>query len=420
MSKSMNSPSMDWRNSIAPMIREGWIRRARTLMQLANALLAISAILKLGLEFGRLIWGQTNGAATDLSNFHRYVETWFAGKSLDADPVPLLYPPASMAILFPLLGWMPFDAARWFWAATTVAALIWLIYLLARYSGAETRAELALVALFLLAMNATGGTIGYGQLMVHILPFLIVGLFSLQQPPSWRRDIIAALCLIVTLVKPSVSVPFLWIVVFSAGGWRVLGLIAFGYGALTLFASTFQSTPLLILMRDWLARSSSHATTVGYANVNIWLADLGLSQWALLGSLLVLIAVGVWIYRHRHADLWLLLGVTAIAARLWTYHFPYDNMLIFFPMIALLRIAKRGERGLGEDVVAGILLAATTLLMLLPVGIFSLPSPWNYPFTIGHPLSWMVILVFLIVYTGRNVKTSSSTTNHPSLASATA
>lgn len=416
----MMSKPLDGRLSLAAKLRGQWIRHARGLMRFAIAMLAISAIAKLGLEFWRLIWGQTNGAATDLSNFHRYVETWFAGKSLDADPVPLLYLPASMAILFPLLGWMSFDAARWFWAATTIAALVWIVYLLRKYGGAESPAELALLALFLFAMNATGGTIGYGQLAVHILPFLIVGLFSLQQPPSWRRDTVAALTLIATLVKPSVSLPFLWIVLFSPGGWRVLGLITLGYGALTILAASFQPAPLLILIRDWLGRSSLHATTVGYANVDIWLADLGLGQWALFGSIVVLIVVGVWIYLHRTDDLWLVLGVTAIAARIWTYHFPYDDMLILFPMIALFRIAKRGEAANGYDVAAGLLLAITMLLLLLPVGMFSLPPPWNYPFNIGHPLSWIIVLVFLIAYAQGYVKKLSSHTSIESIRSRTA
>lgn len=415
-----NSFSSEWRDKIAPSIRGWWISHVLGLMRIAIVLLAISAIAKLGLEFWRLIWGQTLFAATDLEIAQRHVMTWFAGKSLDVDPVPLLYPPASMAILYPFIGWMSFDAARWFWAATTFAALVWTVYLLKKYGGAESHGELSLVALFLLAMNATGGTIGYGQLGVHILPFLIVGLFSLRQPTSWRRDIVAALALIAALVKPSIAVPFLWIVLFSPGGWRVLGLITLGYSAVTLLAASFQPAPLLILIRDWLGRSSLHATTVGYANVDIWLADLGLGQWALFGSIVVLIVVGVWIYLHRTDDLWLVLGVTAIAARIWTYHFPYDDMLILFPMIALFRIAKRGEAANGYDVVAGLLLAITMLLLLLPVGMFSLPPPWNYPFNIGHPLSWIIVLVFLIAYAQGYVKRLSSHTSIESIRSRTA
>jgi hypothetical protein len=39
--------------------------------------------------------------------------------------------------------------------------------------------------------------------------------------------------------------------------------------------------------------------------------------------------------------LWLLLGVTALVARFWTYHRWYDDLLILLPMIALFRIAQQ-------------------------------------------------------------------------------
>lgn len=392
----MNAFQVKWGNKLAPVARKHWQRHELAFMLVSIAVLALYAAFKLADEFPRLIWDQGTGGAYDLSNFHRFVGDWFAGKPVTTDPVVLLYPPASMALLYPVLGWLSFNAARWLWAGLTLAALIWLIYLLAKYGGAQTRAERFLVALLLLGMNATTKTVGVGELILPVLPFLIVGLFSLRQPISWRRDIIAAACLTVTLVKPNIPVPFLWLVLFSPGGWRVIGLMALGYGALTFLAASYQSTPLLILMRDWLARSSSHAGNAGYGNVSIWIANLGLGDWALAGSFLVLIAIGIWTYQHRHSDLWQLLGVLGIVARMWTYHDLTDDMLILLPMIALFRIAKRGESTHGDDVVAALLLTVTMLMMLLPGQIYYLPPPWNLTYTIGHPLIWSLVLVFLM------------------------
>lgn len=392
----MRDSPLSWRDKLEPAIRDLWRSHEQSFMGVSSLVLAAFAAFKFADEFPRLIWDQGNGGAYDLSNFYRFVQDWFAGKSVTTEPVVLLYPPASMAILYPFLGWMSFDAARWLWAGITLAALIWLVYLLAKYSGAQTRAEHLLVALLLLAMNATGKTIGVGELILPVLPFLIVGLLSLRQPISWRRDIIAAACLTVTLVKPNIPVPFFWLVVFAAGGWRVIGLMIVGYGALTLVAASFQSTPLLDLFRGWLARSSSHAGSAGYGNVSIWIANLGLAEWALAGSLLVLIAIGIWTYQHRHSDIWQLLGVLGIAARMWTYHDLTDDMLILFPMIALFRIAKRGTPTRGDDVLAGMLLAATMFVMLLPGQFYYLPPPWNLSYTIGHPLIWSIVLLFLM------------------------
>lgn len=393
----MNAFQLKWSDAFAPVIRYLWRRHAQAFMGVSIVTLALYAAFKFADEFPRLIWDQGTGGAYDLSNFHRFVGDWFAGKPVTTEPVVLLYPPASMALLYPLLGWLSFEAARWLWAGLTLAALVWLIYLLAEYSGAQTHAERILVALLLLAMNATTKTVGVGELILPVLPFLIVGLFSLQQATSWRRDIIAAACLTVTLVKPNIPVPFLWLVFFSPSGWRILGLMALGYGALTLLAASYQSTPLLILMRDWLARSSSHAGNAGYGNVSIWIANLGLGEWALAGSFLVLFAIGIWTYQHRRSDTWQLLGVLGIVARMWTYHDLTDDMLVLFPMIALFRIAKFGAAVHGDDVIAGLLLTATMLMMLLPGQFYYLPPPWNLTYTIGHPLIWSLVLLFLMV-----------------------
>lgn len=383
----------------------------QTYKRSAIALLTIYAAFKLADEFPRLMWDQVGTGGIDLRLFHELVREWFAGNPIYAEFDRAVYPPASWLMLYPFLGWLPFEWARLFWAASIVAALFWIIYLFAKYSGTQTPSELALASLLLLAMNSTGVSIGVGQLILPLLPFLIVGVFALRQPPSWRRDIIAAACLTLTLIKPNISAPFLWLVLVSAGGARILGLIVGGYGALTLIAASFQSTTLPIVIGQWLTRISSFVLIAGYGNLSIWVSNLGFGQWALFVSLLALIAAGIWTFKHRDADPWLLLGVLAITARLWTYHDMPDDALIIIPMIALYRIAKCGDPTRADDVIAGLLLAATMLMMLMPAQIRFFPWPQNSPLVVGHPLIWIIDLAFLVHYTQRELKSSFSQAN---------
>lgn len=404
------------RLAIATEIRAMWRRHSQTFMRVAIVFLTICAMLKLGEELRRLIWAFEVGDvwnAWDLKNLHRVVGQWFSGTyyyTRDPDQSPP-YPPASWVMFYPVLGWLPLGATRWLWIGVTAVALSWLVYLLAKYSGAETRTELALVSLFLLAMNATGQAFGVGQWILILLAFLITGVFKLRQPISWGRDLLAALCLIVTLIKPNVSAPFFWIVLFSSGGRRVLAITAAGYGALTVFAASFQTIPVLDLIRQWIGVVSLLTATEGYGNVSKWVSNLGFGEWSLFAAVIVMIATGIWTYWQRDAELWLVLGVVAISARIWTYHNAYDNVLILFPLIALFRIAKRGEFANGYDVMAGILLAVLMLMMLLPGQIASYPWPYNFPFTVGHSLIWCIVLIFLMAYTRREMKKSSPQTN---------
>jgi hypothetical protein len=115
---------------------------------------------------------------------------------------------------------------------------------------------------------------------------------------------------------------FFWLVLCLPGTLRPALFSILGYIALTMLAVAFQGFDLSSLLRTWLSRSlegATHEAALGaYGNLHSWLAVLGLGQWNVPVSLLVLLALGYWSYQHRHEDLWLLLGVTAIVARFWT------------------------------------------------------------------------------------------------------
>jgi hypothetical protein len=121
-----------------------------------------------------------------------------------------------------------------------------------------------------------------------------------------------------------------------------------------------------------------------------------MEKWILPSSLLALVVLGFWTYRHRHGDIWLLLGVTALVARLWAHHRWYDDLLILLPMVALFRVAKRAPSAEGDDVVAGLLLGITTLAMLAPGGLYLFPPPWNGLYVAGQVIVWVVVLIFLL------------------------
>jgi hypothetical protein len=134
----------------------------------------------------------------------------------------------------------------------------------------------------------------------------------------------------------------------------------------------------------------------GEANLHNWMGALGLKKWALHASLLVLAVSGLWVYQHRHADLWLLMGVTAIVARFWTYHRWYDDLLILLPMVALFRIAKQGSISDSRDVVSGLLLGITLLMMIAPGGLYLLAPPWNMIYVNFQVAVWTMVFIFLV------------------------
>jgi hypothetical protein len=363
--------------------------------------MTIAAVVWLGYEFWRLLWQPGEMGAIDLMQRHNEVQAWFAGRPVYGDIETAVYPPASYVILWPLIGWPAETPTRWIWAGTTVLALIGLVSLCVRESGANTPLHRTFVALIPLSMYATGATIGNGQLVVHALTVLMAGLLLLKsKAQSRRKDLLAAVLVLLALVKPTVTAPFFWIVLFVPVTLRPAILVLLGYIALSFFAVLFQGTGLIPLLFKWAhyAKGGADWGTArgGYANEHSWLNAIGIEGWEGPASLLALMILGLWTHRNRRADIWTLMAVAALVARFWTYHLWYDDLLILLPMIALFRIANRRSWTADGDLVAGILLSITLLTTLAPGGFYLFAPPWNTLYVAVQTVTWIAVLIFFL------------------------
>ncbi|MBI5446659.1 MAG: DUF2029 domain-containing protein [Deltaproteobacteria bacterium] len=383
---------------------EGWARHRETLLRVAVALLAVIALAWLTYETYRLVWRPTHIGARaihrggiDFAIIRGLTVTWFQGVPIyEEQRTTATYPPASYALFWALLGWLPSGGAKLLWGITAAAALGWLVRLTVRESRAETPSERALAALIPLSMYATGATVGNGQFTIHLLA-LIAGGLSLLRNPRWTpgRAALGSVLVLASLVKPTVSAPFCWIALFASKTVWPAACVAATYAGLTVFAASFQETGLSGLLKAWLRLGLEAASAAGESNLQLWLAKAGLESWALPAALLVLGALGLWIHRHRRADLWVLVGVTAVVARLWSYHRWYDDMLLLFPLLALFRVAKEAPAGGLLGPAAGILFSVTLVSTLAPGGLYLLPASWTTAYTGAQSAVWIAALLFL-------------------------
>jgi Glycosyltransferase family 87 len=381
---------------------EWWGAHHRAVLTLAIGVMTVAAIVWLVYEFWRLLFQGGEWGAVDLRLIQGWVNAWFS----PAPPIGL-FPPATYPMLWPLMGWLPFDAARWLWAATTVAALSWLCSLTVRHSLAHTAQERAVAALMPLAIAPTGAAIGNGQLVVHIMPVLLTAVLRCSQHDgrAWR-DAMAAACMLLALVKPTIAAPFFWIFLFAGRSPRPAFLVILGYTLLTWFAVTFKDDSIVAVVSGWMSRSAAAAALPGegnVSNVNVWLAAIGRREWAPSVSMLLLVAFGLWTHRHRRTDLWLLLGVAGYVSRLWTYHRWYEDLLVLPAMIVLFRLTKLEASAPGTSPTAGLLLALTLLFMLAPGGLFTLPPPLDTVYVAAQLVVWLLGLAFLVACAERTL-----------------
>lgn len=378
-------------------ILRAWDRHRPTILYSAIGAMSVAAVWALATGFERLLFDPGPDGAIDLKFRYAEVARWFAGLPVYPVLPDSTYPPASYAALWTLLGWSPLTVCRWLWAAASGLALTWLARYTARESGAVARVECVFAALLPLALNAASVAVGNGQLVLFLLPPLSASILLLARKGDrgLRTDVTAAALFLVALTHPAIAAPFFWLVLLVPTRPRAAATVVIGYVVATLFSAAFQPGDLFTLLREWTTNVGAAAVGKGYADLHTALVYLGLRDWAMPASGAVLAGLGVWTFRRRRADTWLLLGVTGIVARLWTYHGLYDDVLILLPMIALFRIAKRAAHP-ADRTVAAALLTVTLPVMLLPArwDVFWNP-PWSTLFWASHVTVWLAMLLFL-------------------------
>jgi len=339
----------------------------------------------------------------DLLLPHLMVNDWFAGLPVYTGPREGQHPhpPASMAILWPVYGGPSIARATAVYLLVTLASLAWIVVVAVRESGAATRLQRALVALVPLATYPAGATIGNGQTTVYALAAALGALLLLRdRPPGWGRDLASAGLLLVAMGKPSLCAPFVLLALFLPGGARPVALLVAAYVALTLFAASFQPLGLREQFGYFFAQAARVGARHGRSDLHTLVTWLGVPSAMAAASAAALALLAWWLWRHRHADFWLLVGVTALAARFWTYHRWYDDLLIVLPLVALFRLAKSdpGERG----IVAGVLFALTLAFLLAPGGLYLLPPPWVSAYTDAQAVLWLACAGWLAMAARRD------------------
>jgi hypothetical protein len=385
-----------------PAARDSASRSWRAFVIVAVALMAVAACYRLPVEGARLVFeAPGRGAAMDLLLRYTEVREWFAGRPVYGVVESADYPPATYLLLFPFVHWPTPEIARILWALASAAALAALSLVTLRAMQPRNGAERAFAILLPLSMYATAATIRLGQMGVLLLPLLVIGTLALlQQPRSWRRDLLASALLVAAVVKPTFSPPLLWLAFFR-GGLRPTLLICGSYVALTLIAVTFQDASLSELLHGWMGQRNNIDFGNAHGNIYSWLDAAGLGRWLIPASLTLLFSLGAWVWSHRDADPWSLLAVSAIVARIWTYHHHYDDLLMLLPLIALFRSVGAAQAEGRHDRLGMVVLMLLWAFSVAPAQALAAPGIWGAVFKSAKTATWLVTLSLLLVRTRR-------------------
>jgi hypothetical protein len=256
-----------------------------------------------------------------------------AGELLHSQGTPeAVYPPSADLLLSLTLGPVPERLVHLVGMVVNLVLLGVCTALLCRMAAPELRstpAVLTAVALVLLWSPARTAVLS-GQFSILVTVCLLLAFRDLE-----RHEYRAGAWLAVALVKPSLTLPFL-ILPLIRGRWRVLAVaIGFHAAATILQALRFGVLPW-DLLRQWTgvaAYFTQGQFTLQEVLSALRLADTAAGHALVLG--VVLFATG-WCLWNRAASDDLLVDWLCFVSVLWTYHGPYDFVVLLIPLVRRL------------------------------------------------------------------------------------
>lgn len=240
-----------------------------------------------------------------------------------------------------------------------------------------------------LSFGSYGTTLAHGQYGIIINAFLI-GVFWLMQQ---KRSVLAGLLLGLAFNKPTISALFVFAPIARK---RIVTVLTFGtYLTVTTVIMWWLLQVNPIYMITIMFKKSEYFVSSGFSGINILMSmGLGARFTTLLLFIggMVLMIFAAW--ELQNYSLLSIFAVASVIGRIWTYHYHYDNVMLLFLVVALLKITVARFPKLGTY-----LLSLVLLSLVLPPRFIAGDLAQLAQFVI-----WIIALFFILLH-DRKVKT---------------
>ncbi len=243
------------------------------------------------------------------------------------------YPPWSFFtafIFFPPISW---ELTRIYHALLNTFSILVSAIFAYRIGLPYSRAEALFCLTAILAIASNKSTLMMGQYGIIINALLILMFWLIQK----NKNIWAGLVLGIAMVKPNISAPFFLILMIHK---RFKAIFAFSLyiilGSIYIWIITKLSP---IYMLNKIFGQSKYFADKGYSAIG-FVTALGLDpkQATLLLGIIGLFAVSVIIYLCRNYSLLNLFAICSVIGRVFIYHRHYDNIMLMFLLLAIIKI----------------------------------------------------------------------------------
>jgi Glycosyltransferase family 87 len=246
---------------------------------------------------------------------------------LDSSGTPeAVYPPSADLLLSLTLGVLPEDRVHLVGMLVNLFLLGLCAALLCQSPTMRSARDMALTVALLLLWAPTRDAVLTGQFSILVTISLLCAFRNLS-----RHEYTAGAWFALALIKPSLALPFL-ILPLIRGRWRALA-VAVGVHVLAtgVQAVRFGIAPW-DLLRQWAGVAAYFAQ--GQFTLQEVLSALHLADSAIGFALVAafILAAAVWCLLNREAADELLIDWLCFVSVLWSYHGPYDFVVLLIPL----------------------------------------------------------------------------------------
>jgi hypothetical protein len=202
-------------------------------------------------------------------------------------------------------------------------------------------------------------TLIYGQYGVLLVAMIAWSASFLER----RRSVPSGLLLGMAMLKPSCAIPF-GLLPLCRRDWRSLAVTATYVAGGGLLVCWMTHTTMGTFISQMQADASRHVIEIGGLLKALVVAKVPLPL-AMPALIAILVLAGGWwmISMGNRAGMLDRLAVAGLVARIFTYHRPYDDLLLVFLLLALeVRLMQRPTRALAAAMLA------VGLSLWLPLG----------------------------------------------------
>jgi hypothetical protein len=354
------------------------------------------AIIYLFHGFSNLLSHPTSILPTDLAlRYHQANDLIIDKINVYQQTAHAQYPPSTFLFLSPLTHFSPYELMDEWWAILHILSLFLSVLLLNKLFPQKEKTYLIIASL--LAFHSIPHAMGVGQISVIMTGFLMGSLYFLKFKSGILYKALGIILLTFALGKYSLMIPIALVLLIDEE-LQIPTLLSIGVNIVLSYLVLLRVDSSIPEYIQLLLSNSSETQQLGTIDIQAIAGLLNAPDlFNLIGPLIIIAAFTIIIITYRKKlTLWDQLAIASIVARFFIYHNHYDNIILIFVMVALLK-----KYTLSKDFIKNrefVLFLLTVFSLIIPARFLIWDAPFYGFFLIFQLTLWIGLSIYLINY----------------------